>query len=75
MRSCGRLAVTDLPYPNEPERTHWIGCWRTPKHHDCCVARVDQLTAFVREIDCMCDPDAGFVCARCMTLRGVSDGT
>jgi hypothetical protein len=26
-----------------PERTHWEGCWRDPKHHGCAVAEVERL--------------------------------
>lgn len=35
----------DLPYHDEPERTHWEGCYRSPKHHNCAVEEVDRLRA------------------------------
>lgn len=32
-----------LPYPDEGPRTHWEGCWRAPKHHNCAVLHADSL--------------------------------
>ena len=30
-----------LPYPDEGSRTHWEGCWRAPRHHNCAVVEAD----------------------------------
>jgi hypothetical protein len=31
------------PYPDDPGQTHYDGCWRSRGHHNCAVARVEQL--------------------------------
>lgn len=36
--------MTDLPYKKEKGQTHWEGCWATPHHHNCAVAKIDDLT-------------------------------
>ncbi len=33
----------NYPYPLNQGRTHWDGCWRVPRHHNCAVAKVMQL--------------------------------
>lgn len=27
------------------QETHYAGCWRDPKHHDCAVRRIEELEA------------------------------
>lgn len=45
------MSEPKYPYPEEGHRTHWEGCYRERRHHNCAVARVDQLTARVEELE------------------------
>ena len=29
-----------FPYEANPGSTHWDGCWKAPRHHNCAVAEV-----------------------------------
>ena len=31
------------------ERTHWAGCWKTPKHHECAISEINRLVGLIRE--------------------------
>lgn len=35
----------DFPYPHSEGQTHCDDCWQWPRHHNCAVAKVDQLQA------------------------------
>ena len=37
--------MTDYPYPANPGQSHFEGCFREVKHHNCAVAEVDRLRA------------------------------
>lgn len=37
------MSTDPLPYPPDTGRTHYEGCWRERGHHNCAVARVDEL--------------------------------
>ena len=32
-----------FPYEANPGSTHWDGCWKAPRHHNCAVAEVYRL--------------------------------
>ena len=32
-----------LPYPENPGKTHWEGCWRDRGHHNCAVLEITRL--------------------------------
>ena len=51
--------MTDLPYPDDPGRTHWDGCYRERGHHNCAVAKIDQLEEELRKLARKCQCPCG----------------
>ena len=42
--------MTDCPYPDNPGQTHFDGCERTARHHNCALRRLDEA---IRERDAL----------------------
>lgn len=40
----------DLPYPEDDGRTHFTGCYRHARHHNCAVVEADRLRAINAEL-------------------------
>ena len=44
------LSATDVrarywPERPNPGQTHWDGCWRFRRHHNCAILRIEELEA------------------------------
>ena len=37
--------MADYPYPDDPGKTHYPGCWEDRGHHACAVAEIERLRA------------------------------
>jgi hypothetical protein len=42
--------MKDFPYPENPGKTHFEGCYRLPRHHNCAVAMVDKREQELAEV-------------------------
>ena len=40
--------MSDYPYPLNDGGTHWEGCWRERRHHNCAVLEADRLKLRLR---------------------------
>ena len=46
-----------LPYPDDRGQTHYDGCYRMHRHHNCAVVRGDELLELVRGlVECIDGP-------------------
>lgn len=52
------MSVSVLPYPKDRGGTHWDGCWREPRHHNCAVLEIDRLRAALAQRRAPAAPDA-----------------
>lgn len=41
----------DMPYPADHYGTHWEGCYRERRHHNCAVEMVDHLSAYIAALE------------------------
>lgn len=41
----------EFPEPTRPGQTHYEGCWKTPGHHNCAVARANNLLKQLKEAE------------------------
>lgn len=53
--------MSDLPYPDHGDKTHFDGCWKRPHHHNCAVRRVECAEELLRKVcvamSCLCWPE------------------
>lgn len=43
-----KQTVRPLPYPIDQYQTHFEGCWRLRRHHNCAVLEVERLREKLR---------------------------
>lgn len=52
----------EYPYPPDDGSTHWDGCWRERRHHNCAVGEIKRLREALEEIaekKCTCTQAVG----------------
>lgn len=44
-------AEKHLPYPENKGQTHFLGCHRTPQHHNCAIHLLDEATELLLSLE------------------------
>ena len=42
--------MSEYPYPDNPGQTHWGECYMQRGHHNCAIARINELTTRIHEL-------------------------